>query len=94
MSNKTSLAISYWAYPLDEGKMEELAGIDKFESELSKNFNVFISGKSTDALGGGLYEMVMTILHNERVQDALLYTGGIVEFLSLVNQQLATFLLK
>ena len=58
--------------------MEELAGIDKFESELSKNFNVFISGKSTDALGGGLYEMVMTILHNERVQDALLYTGGIV----------------
>jgi hypothetical protein len=78
MSSKTSLAISYWAYPLGEGKMEELAGIEEFESKLSENFSVFISGKSTDALGGGLYEMVMTILHNERVQDALLYAGGIV----------------
>ena len=78
MSNKTSLAISYWAYPLGEGKMEELVGINEFESKLSENFSVFISGKSTDALGGGLYEMVMTILHNERVQDALLYAGGVV----------------
>ena len=58
--------------------MEDLVGIDEFEAELSENFSVFVKGKPSDALGGGLYEMVITILHNELVHDALVFSGGLL----------------
>lgn len=78
MSNKTSVAISYWAYPLGGGKMIDFEGIDEFEKDLSNDFNVFLSGKATDALGGGLYELAMVVLHNNTVHDTLLVIGGYV----------------
>lgn len=57
--------------------MEDLDGIYEFEADLSENFNVFLSGRATDALGGGLYELVMTVLHNQTVHDFLLYSSGV-----------------
>ena len=78
MSTKPSVAISYWAYPLgDDQRMQDLAGINDFEAELSQDFNVFVSGKPTDSLGGGLYELAVVILHNESVKDALLFGSGL-----------------
>ena len=78
MSKKTSVVITYWAYPLENGKMEDFAEIDTFEKNLSQDFNVFVSGKPSDAMGGGLYELTIRILHNENVQDALLFSSGIL----------------
>ena len=78
MSKKTSVVISYWAYPLGKGKMEDFVAIETFEEDLSQNFNVFVSGKPSDAMGGGLYELIIRILHNENVQDVLLYSSGIL----------------
>ncbi|TGE04534.1 hypothetical protein [Hymenobacter fodinae] len=78
MTTKPLVTISYWAYPLNDGKMIDLEGIDDFESELSKNFNLFISGKPSDALGGGLYEMIMTVYHNENIHDLIVFGSGMV----------------
>jgi len=58
--------------------MKDFSEIDAFEKQLSQNFNVFISGKSADGLGGSLYELVIRILHNEYFQNALVYSSGVL----------------
>ena len=92
MASKSSIAISYWAYPLEGGKMEDFVGIDEFEAELSENFNVFVGGKATDAMGGGLYELTMVILHNDTVQNTLLYGAGIAS--DMVKDEAKGWLVK
>lgn len=72
------VTVTYWTYPLSDGKMIDLEGIDDFESELSENFNSFISGKPSDALGGGLYEMIMTVYHNEQIHNLLVFGSGMM----------------
>ncbi len=76
MNNKTSIAVSYWAHPLGGGKFIDFVEINEFEKDLSTDFNVFLRGRATDALGGGLYELVMVIFHNDTVHDTLLLIGG------------------
>ncbi len=56
--------------------MIDFDGVGEFEKDLSTDFNVFLSGKATDTLGGGLYELAMVVLHNETVHDTLLVIGG------------------
>lgn len=57
--------ISYWTYP----KGDDFDGIELFRSELSTNYQAKIRSERTDALGGGLYEIVVEIVCNFSFAD-------------------------
>jgi hypothetical protein len=99
---KTKIKISYWTYP--EGKNFE--GLDEFKNSLKGNYDVEIKSQKTDALGGGLYELVINIINNltleqfisSYIQDGIkltlaLYLGHFfkkIKFLFENNQKFRT----
>lgn len=52
-----SIKIEYWTYP--EG--QDFDGIEEFVNEIDKNYFLTVSKKRTDALGGGLYDLIIEI---------------------------------
>ncbi len=52
-----SIKIEYWTYP--EGK--DFEGIEEFVNEIDKHYFLMVSKKRTDALGGGLYDLIIEI---------------------------------
>ncbi|HET8859410.1 hypothetical protein [Marivirga sp.] len=52
-----SIKIEYWTFP--EG--QDFHGIEEFVDEIDKDYFLTISKKRTDALGGGLYHLIIEI---------------------------------
>lgn len=52
-----SIKIEYWTFP--EG--QDFEGIEEFVYEIDKDYFLTVSKKRTDALGGGLYELIIEI---------------------------------
>ncbi len=75
-----SIKIEYWTLP--EG--DDFDGIENFVKEIDKDYFLTVSKKRTDALGGGLYDLVIEIsedlslmeLTKSYIQDGVkLYIG-------------------
>jgi hypothetical protein len=52
-----NIEINYWTYP--DGK--DFNGIEDFISEIDKDYFLTVTKKRTDALGGGLYDLIIEI---------------------------------
>lgn len=52
-----SIKIEYWTFP--EG--QDFDGIEEFVNEIDKDYFLTVSKKRTDALGGGLYDLIIEI---------------------------------
>ena len=76
--NKPIVKIDYWMFPTEKDLGEDFEGVTSFEEDLSKDFNVFLSGRPTDAMGGGLYELTLIIFYNDWARNILTFGLGMV----------------